>query len=580
MTSVIVFSKDRPMQLHAYIESLLHFSDISQSNITVLYRKTPDIDYSRVIREFPTVKFIEEENFRTDLDTEINRAQDHIMFGCDDVVFTNHFNVGFAEEVLDVNEQIFGFSFRLGLNIAPFPSDVINHDEFVEWNWSKVSEDHYNYPWELCATLYRKTDVIEILSLLDTKVINPNYLEGNVATEPLKYIKRANFCCLKQKGNAIAITVNRVQDTHCNPVDSSMPTDIHSLNKYYNDGWNKLNFQKISSLETTSVHVGSDFFILEKIEKDWKRKPKLKSIKANQVSIKTFFKNICYLFRYNIKKISKEKSSTEENPNYIHKDQMKMVVNDIYESIHAKILKIKDYRETISELVQSRSGFCRYGDGEFILMKGGDILFQKSDAQLAERLKKILISEGNNILIGIPQFYFNYAPNLREPVANFMFDWVYPNKPYIRSVCNLEKQYYDTACSQMYASYQDLNFAEYFEEVKKIWINRDITIICGATVFDNIENNIFSCAKTIEYQHAPSKNAYSEYDKIFSEALKIDQDRLIIIILGPTATVLAYDLSKNGYQAIDFGHIAKDYDYYTKKVNHCASSIHDFFMPD
>lgn len=566
------------MQLHAYIESLLYFSDLVEGNITVLYRKTPDTDYSRVIKEFPSVKFIEEENFQTDLVAEINLTQDHIMFGCDDVVFTNHFNVGFAEKALDINEQIFGFSFRLGLNITPFPKDVITHEKFVEWNWSQASENHYNYPWELCATLYRKTDIIEILSSLETQITNPNFLEGNIAANASDYIKRPNLCCLRQESSSIAITVNRVQDTHCNPVDSTMPTDIHYLNKIYNNFDNKLDVQKISSLETSTFHVESEFFILENVEEDWK--PKLKNKKANQFSIKTFFKNIFYLFRYNIKKISKETSLYEGNPNYINKDQMKMVVNDIYESIRTKNLKIKDYRETISELVQNKPSFCRYGDGEFILMKGEDISFQKHDLKLATRLKEIIGSEERNILIGIPQFYFNDTPNLKEQVADFMFDWVYPNKSYIRSVCSFDKQYYDTCCSQMYANYLDLNFDEYFEEVKKIWINRDITIICGATVFNNIENNIFSCAKTIEYQEAPSKNAYSEYDKIFSEALKIDQGRLIIIILGPTATVLAYDLTQNGYQAIDFGHIAKDYDYFTKKVNHCSNSINDFFMPD
>ena len=30
---------------------------------------------------------------------------------------------------------------------------------------------------------------------------------------------------------------------------------------------------------------------------------------------------------------------------------------------------------------------------------------------------------------------------------------------------------------------------------------------------------------------------------------------LFLVALGPTATVLAYDLSKIGYQAIDIGHI-------------------------
>lgn len=291
------------MQLHAYLESLLYFSDLAVSNISVLYRKTSDTDYSRVITEFPTVTFIEEDNFQKDLLEEINRCKDHIMFGCDDVVFTNHFNLKFAEEVLKSNDQIFGFSFRLGLNIVPFPSNALDHIEYLEWNWSQVPENHYNYPWELNSTLYRKSDILEILSALDFRIANPNFLEGNIAAKASRYIKRPNLCCLKQNGSSIAITVNRVQDTHCNPIDSTMPTDIHYLNKSYNTFNNKLDISKISKMMISSIHVGSDYFILQKIQQDWVARPKSKS-KKNKYSIRTFSKNISYLFRYDIKQMA------------------------------------------------------------------------------------------------------------------------------------------------------------------------------------------------------------------------------------------------------------------------------------
>ena len=75
-------------------------------------------------------------------------------------------------------------------------------------------------------------------------------------------------------------------------------------------------------------------------------------------------------------------------------------------------------------------------------------------------------------------------------------------------------------------------------------------------------------------------NAFAEYDKILNQAKKIDKSKLVIIILGPTATVLAYDLAKQGYEAIDFGHIAKDYDFYRKKIDHTDQEFEDFFKPD
>lgn len=39
----------------------------------------------------------------------------------------------------------------------------------------------------------------------------------------------------------------------------------------------------------------------------------------------------------------------------------------------------------------------------------------------------------------------------------------------------------------------------------------------------------------------------------------------MIVVLGPTATVLAYDLAKAGYQALDIGHLGKAYDWLKRK---------------
>ena len=40
-----------------------------------------------------------------------------------------------------------------------------------------------------------------------------------------------------------------------------------------------------------------------------------------------------------------------------------------------------------------------------------------------------------------------------------------------------------------------------------------------------------------------------------------------MISLGPAASVLAYDLSKFGYQAIDIGHADIEYEFYLRKYN-------------
>ena len=48
--------------------------------------------------------------------------------------------------------------------------------------------------------------------------------------------------------------------------------------------------------------------------------------------------------------------------------------------------------------------------------------------------------------------------------------------------------------------------------------------------------------------------------------MKVNKNRLILIALGPTATILAYDLYKLGYQAIDIGHADIEYEWYLRKA--------------
>ena len=60
------------------------------------------------------------------------------------------------------------------------------------------------------------------------------------------------------------------------------------------------------------------------------------------------------------------------------------------------------------------------------------------------------------------------------------------------------------------------------------------------------------------------------YNKIIEEVLKLKEKRLILIALGPTATILAFDFFKLGYQAIDIGHLDIEYEWFlnnaTKKI--------------
>ena len=132
---------------------------------------------------------------------------------------------------------------------------------------------------------------------------------------------------------------------------------------------------------------------------------------------------------------------------------------------------------------------------------------------------------------------------------------------------NKEKLYYSTQISRFYIDYIDNSgVIEYIKKLKRIWEQKDILIIEGQYSRLGIGNDLFNNTKSIKRIICPSKNAFNVYDKILDEALKIDKKILILIALGPTATILSYDLYKAGYHVIDIGHVDIEYEWFLRKA--------------
>ena len=120
MISVICFSKDRPMQLEAYIESIMHFGGLNAESITVLFAESAGISYDLIRSRFPGVRWVPEKHFQQDLMILIENAEKYVLFGCDDVVFKDYFDINKCIRTLNQNHEVFGFSLRLGANAEDY----------------------------------------------------------------------------------------------------------------------------------------------------------------------------------------------------------------------------------------------------------------------------------------------------------------------------------------------------------------------------------------------------------------------------------------------------------------------------
>lgn len=233
--------------------------------------------------------------------------------------------------------------------------------------------------------------------------------------------------------------------------------------------------------------------------------------------------------------------------------------------------------ETVSKLASGVVSISRFGDGEFLLLNGIGLDFQDSNPLLAQRLKEVLVSNVKDHLIGIPNYFFSlreYPCEMKKYLREFLYDY----RACILRDLDMSKSYYDTNVSQYYATSDDVQWLEkYFHNLRKIWNEKNILIVKGEHSETDQVHNFYDNANSMEFCYAPSRNAFSQYEKIYLNIKKQVGERMVILALGPTATLLAYDLSKEGHVAMDLGHLAKSYDWF--KRNKAVSKENEPFFP-
>lgn len=220
--------------------------------------------------------------------------------------------------------------------------------------------------------------------------------------------------------------------------------------------------------------------------------------------------------------------------------------------------------DTLLELAKGKVSISRFGDGEFALMNGEDLLFQPYDSMLKKRLQEILKSNQDKHLVGIPNVFLNLDWCTNQARA-YWAKYLNLNRNKIYKQLDLKKKYYDSLVTRLYIDREDKEKAEkYYIQVKQLWSNRRIVIVEGGQSRVGIGNDLFEGAASIERVICPSINAFEKYKEILDEVCDHSKSKLILIALGPTATVLAYDLARMGYQAIDIGHIDIEYEWYLR----------------
>lgn len=233
-----------------------------------------------------------------------------------------------------------------------------------------------------------------------------------------------------------------------------------------------------------------------------------------------------------------------------------------------KLPKIMTKEETLKKLINSNCSICRFGDGELAIMfEGRGYHFQKAVPELRKRLKEVLESKDDNILIGLHNGFGNLDIYKRESRSYF---WTvsFLHREDIYNSIDFSRTYYDAMLTRGYEVYKAPieETTAFFNEFKTLWQNKDIVIVEGEGTRSGLGNDLYESAKSIERILCPAEQAFDKYDEILNECKKINKDKMVLICLGPTATILAYDMGKLGYQALDIGHLDIEYEWFKSQI--------------
>ncbi|HFU4463481.1 TPA: SP_1767 family glycosyltransferase [Streptococcus suis] len=238
--------------------------------------------------------------------------------------------------------------------------------------------------------------------------------------------------------------------------------------------------------------------------------------------------------------------------------------------------------ETIDYLLKHQSSLARFGDGEMDIIAGNSIPYQDYHPQLAEELKYILSLDSQPNFMVCLSDVFDHLERYNQAARDFWTAHLNYYKDYYQDLCQAD-WYGSTFISRPYMDLVDKEpSSHYFKQLKKIWQDKNLLIVEGEFSRSGVGNDLFQEARSIQRIICPSRNAYEHLETIEQAIREHGKNKLILVMLGPTAKVLSYHMAQEGYQIIDIGHIDSEYEWYqlqaTEKVkfNHKHTAEHNF----
>lgn len=261
--TIIVFSKDRAIQLHALLASFYELVN-GDAEVKILYTastKEHRDAYNKLKRIFSktAVSFKLEESFRADLcDVLNNITTTKTMFLVDDLLFKEPLDLG---EFIKYNTSYFVPSLRMGNHLTysyttrrkqPLPVFVNSSNtptNKLVWKWEDGELD-WGYPLSVDGHLFDTLEIKTIINNLEFKA--PNSLEESM--QRYNPIFKTRYGLAFKQSVIINVPNNKVQQENNNHA-GSLSTNF--LLQKWQEGY-QIDYKKLRHIRNISAHQEID----------------------------------------------------------------------------------------------------------------------------------------------------------------------------------------------------------------------------------------------------------------------------------------------------------------------------------
>lgn len=225
-------------------------------------------------------------------------------------------------------------------------------------------------------------------------------------------------------------------------------------------------------------------------------------------------------------------------------------------------MKVMNTNDTLDFIEKYHPSITRLGDGEISLINGASQINQVESADLVKRLDQVVKTcSSQKLLVCLPDV-FHSLDRFGQGVQNWWNGHMQTYNHYYTELGKQNNIYGNAMITRPYLYLNDKSHAgEVFSRIKQWWQDKDILLVEGYYTRSGVGNDLYDNAHSVQRIICPPKNAWEKSQQIEQAIKKFGKNKVVLVMLGTAATVIAADLSDWG-QVIDLGHLDSEYEWY------------------